>query len=299
MLDVFDMLEGYCNLLIERIHLIENDRECPVELREAISGLLFTSSRCGEFPELLEIRAVFSTRYGKEFVSRAIELRNNCGVSTKLVQKLSTRQPELENRKKVLKEIADENNIILHLEETSSVSTENVDPSNRGNQQEPALSTRTSGTFGNGEGFSDSMEATPKYKDVAAAAQAAFESAAQAAAAARAAVELSRSDSHDPDNQNSPKTPRRRPTNNHESDSRSKRTSKIKSTSPSKDSEENLISAASSFNEADESHDSNLVMNHSRDEDSSNQIPSNLRSGLETEPGLGPISEKTRQVRGY
>ena len=26
MLDVYDMIEGYCNLLIERIHLIEHER---------------------------------------------------------------------------------------------------------------------------------------------------------------------------------------------------------------------------------------------------------------------------------
>lgn len=54
------------------------------------------------------------------------------------------------------------------------------------------------------ESFSDSMKGRKKYKDVADAAQAAFDSAAYAAAAARAAVELSRSGSYDPDDQNSP-----------------------------------------------------------------------------------------------
>lgn len=54
--------------------------------------------------------------------------------------------------------------------------------------------------------FSDSMKTRRKYRDVAAAAQAAFESAAYAADAARAAVELSRSEPHDPDDQGSPST---------------------------------------------------------------------------------------------
>lgn len=53
--------------------------------------------------------------------------------------------------------------------------------------------------------FSDSLKARKKYRGVADAAQAAFESAAYAAAAARAAVELSRSEPHDPDNQDSPR----------------------------------------------------------------------------------------------
>ena len=33
-------------LLFERVHLIEQERVCPDELKEAISGLLFASSGC-------------------------------------------------------------------------------------------------------------------------------------------------------------------------------------------------------------------------------------------------------------
>jgi len=57
---------------------------------------------------------------------------------------------------------------------------------------------------GKNEELTDSFKGRKKYKDVADAAQAAFESAAYAAAAARAAVELSRSQSHDPDDHDSP-----------------------------------------------------------------------------------------------
>lgn len=330
MLDVFVMLEGYCNLVIERVHLIEQERECPEELKEAISGLLFASSRCGEFPELLEIRAVFQSRYGKEFAARAIELRNNCGVNTKLIQKLSTRQPDLESRMKEVKEIAAENSIAIQLEEQNQVS----------------------GTSGNEERFSDSTETRQKYKGVADAAQAAFESAAYAAAAARAAVELSRSDSLGPDNQNSPRTPRRRGVEKQEPDTKemgsppdvgatkemnqSKKTPEINtavsaSVSNEEDSEEDEVDPVKLLekeivlkdSDDDESDDSGFAMNHSRNQDSSKQIPPNLRSSLETEVGMGhhtsalaaagikgkkplainkgprPSSVRTRQVRGY
>lgn len=57
---------------------------------------------------------------------------------------------------------------------------------------------------GKDEKLTDSYKGRQKYKDVADAAQAAFESAAYAAAAARAALELSRSESHDPDDHDSP-----------------------------------------------------------------------------------------------
>jgi vacuolar protein sorting-associated protein IST1 len=59
-------------------------RVCPDELKEAISSLLYASSRCGDFPELQEIRTAFTSRYGKEFVASAIELRNNCRVNPKV-----------------------------------------------------------------------------------------------------------------------------------------------------------------------------------------------------------------------
>ncbi|GAV59193.1 Ist1 domain-containing protein [Cephalotus follicularis] len=207
MLDVFVMTESYCNLVIERVHLIEQERECPDELKEAISSLLFAASRCGDFPELQEIRVLFTSRYGKEFAARAIELRNNCGVNHRMIQKLSTRMPDLESRMKFLKEIAAEKSIVLQLEEGSSLSTEektNVSKASTSSGSATLGDDMPMAPEDNNEGFSDSMKARTKYKDVADAAQAAFESAAYAAAAARVAVELSRSHSHDPDDQGSP-----------------------------------------------------------------------------------------------
>lgn len=206
MLDVYDMIEGYCNLLIERVHLIEQERECPEELKEAASGLLYAASRCGDFPEIQEIRGVLTTRFGKEFAARAIELRNNCGVHPQIIQKMSTRMPSLEIRMKALKDIASENGIVLQLEETS-VSVEEQSNLEKQNLHEPEKKEENASILpsrGKDEELTDSFKGRQKYKDVADAAQAAFESAAYAAAAARAALELSRSESHDPDDHDSP-----------------------------------------------------------------------------------------------
>uniref|UniRef100_A0A2P2M5D9 Uncharacterized protein LOC105113641 n=1 Tax=Rhizophora mucronata TaxID=61149 RepID=A0A2P2M5D9_RHIMU len=209
LLDAFVMMEGYFNLLIERVHLIEQNRACPDELKEAISSLLCASTRCGEFPELQEIRAVFTSRYGKEFAARAVDLRNNCGVNPKMIQKLSTRLPDLESRMKVLSEIASKNNVVLQLKEAYE---EKLETSMKRDeiQLESAITSVGANLVDNlpvlpeeieKHGFfSDSVKGRKKYRDVADAAQAAFESAAHAAAAARAAVELSQSDPHDPSN---------------------------------------------------------------------------------------------------
>ncbi|KAG7032508.1 IST1-like protein, partial [Cucurbita argyrosperma subsp. argyrosperma] len=196
-LDAYVLIEGYLNLLIERTSLLEQQRDCPEELKEAIAGLLFAASRCGDFPELHEIKSVLTSRFGKEFTARAVELRNNCGVNHLLMQKLSTRHPNLESRMDLLKTIASENGITLQLDETP---LSNEARNSRQNQSEPH------GGVGENLKFSTEVPSgsKQKYKDVADAAQAAFESAAQAAAAARAAMELSRSESQDPDGPSSP-----------------------------------------------------------------------------------------------
>ncbi|KAL7001199.1 hypothetical protein U1Q18_002352 [Sarracenia purpurea var. burkii] len=128
-----------------------------------------------------------------------------------MVQKLSTRQPSLENRLKMLKEIASENDIVLQTEEVSSnEKEEKMGTEQEHHQPKPELST-ISGGYKAGDNlinFSDEIEnmekGTRQYRDVADAAEAAFKSAAYAAAAARAAVEMSRSESHEPDAHNGP-----------------------------------------------------------------------------------------------
>ncbi|XP_072971457.1 uncharacterized protein [Typha angustifolia] len=198
MLDVFVMAESYCNLITERAILIENTKKCPEELREAISSLIFASSRCGELPELQDVRYIFATHFGKDFTAAALELRNSCGVNPKIIEKLSTRQPSLESRQRVVEEIAAEKGIKLDIQEVSS---EKLKGNRRFNQRNDEIKAEVNTSVDNrklpeldsDESFS--MEVMQKYKDVPSAAQAAYESAALAASAARAAMELSRFDS--------------------------------------------------------------------------------------------------------
>ncbi|CAL9092703.1 uncharacterized protein LOC135614512 [Musa acuminata AAA Group] len=189
MVDVFVMSEHYCQLLIERFVLLDH-KECPEELREAISSLSFAASRCAELPELDKARGIFSSRYGKELVSAAVELRNNCRVNPKMIQKLSSRQPSLEIRQRVTKEIAAETGINLDYYDPCTEDAGGDPPVNLVQEQ-----------LKSDENLS--MRTPHKYEDVASAAKDAFEAAAFAAAAARAAVELCRSESQgrgsDPD----------------------------------------------------------------------------------------------------
>ncbi|XP_028555860.1 uncharacterized protein LOC110111548 [Dendrobium catenatum] len=192
MADVFALVESYCQFLNDRAFILQQQmycRECPEELKEAAAGLSFAASRCGELPELQEIRKIISSRFGKEFTAAAVELRNNCGVDAKMVQKFSARKPSMESRVDVMKEIAREKGVELELianpfsevgDQFASLWTENQ-------AEEMATPQLDSAFHGNYRG---KMRVEEEYKDVVSAAQAAFESASYAAVAAKAAMEL-------------------------------------------------------------------------------------------------------------
>ncbi|XP_057809580.1 uncharacterized protein LOC131023935 isoform X1 [Salvia miltiorrhiza] len=112
-LDALVMIEMCCHILGESTEIITNSRECPDEVKEAVSSLIFAASRSGEFPELQEIRRIFTSKYGKDFAYKAVELRNECRVYPKLVEKLSTERASSESRQIVLKQIAEDNGIAL------------------------------------------------------------------------------------------------------------------------------------------------------------------------------------------
>jgi len=56
-------------------------RECPPELREAISSIIFAAPRCSDLPDLLQVKNLFTSKYGKEFVSAVSELRPDTSVN--------------------------------------------------------------------------------------------------------------------------------------------------------------------------------------------------------------------------
>ncbi|XP_038884437.1 uncharacterized protein LOC120075284 isoform X2 [Benincasa hispida] len=94
LLDAYGMIEGYLNLLMESIYLLGRGRECPDELKEAVSSVVFASSRWKDFSELEDIKSILTSQFGKEFTGRAVELRNNNSVndSDALCSSIQTRK---------------------------------------------------------------------------------------------------------------------------------------------------------------------------------------------------------------
>ncbi|KAJ7973737.1 IST1-like protein [Quillaja saponaria] len=107
----YDLIEIYCELIAARLPIIESQKNCPIDLKEAISSVIFASPRCSDIPELMDVRKHLTAKYGKEFVSAAIELRPDCGVNRMLVEKLSAKAPDGPTKIKILSDIAKEHNV--------------------------------------------------------------------------------------------------------------------------------------------------------------------------------------------
>lgn len=130
MLDAFDMIEDYCNVLKERAQVLENNKECPFELKEATCSLIFASSRCGEFPELHKIQEILTLKFGREFADHAIKLHKNNEVNSKMIQKLSSKHPTMEIKRNALKKIATDIGVTLPFEKDPTLTNKdklNVD----------------------------------------------------------------------------------------------------------------------------------------------------------------------------
>ncbi|CAA7018680.1 unnamed protein product [Microthlaspi erraticum] len=106
-----EILELFCELIAVRLPIIEAQRECPLDLKEAISSVCFAAPRCSDLTELQQVQMLFVSKYGKEFVAAASELKPDSGVNRKIVELLSVRAPSPEVKLNLLKEIAEEHEL--------------------------------------------------------------------------------------------------------------------------------------------------------------------------------------------
>ncbi|CAH2077586.1 unnamed protein product [Thlaspi arvense] len=112
----YELVGIYCELVVARLGVIESQKTCPIDLKEAVASVLYASQRLSDVAELADIVKHFTAKYGKDFVSAAIGLQPDSGVSRLLVDKLSVKAPDGPTKIKILKEIATEHNVTWEAE---------------------------------------------------------------------------------------------------------------------------------------------------------------------------------------
>ncbi|KAL2546445.1 Regulator of Vps4 activity in the MVB pathway protein [Forsythia ovata] len=116
----YEILEMFCEFVLARVPILESQRECPAELREAVASIIFAAPRCSDLPDLLHVRNLFAAKYGKEFISAASELRPDTSVNRTIIEKLSVSAPSPEVKLNTLNEIAAEFNVIWDSSKTET-----------------------------------------------------------------------------------------------------------------------------------------------------------------------------------
>jgi len=91
-IEAFEILELFCELLLARLGPLEISKECPNDLKEAVCTIIYAAPRI-DIKELLVVRQQLLLKYGREFVMEATSNRDNC-VNARVVHKLSVQMPE-------------------------------------------------------------------------------------------------------------------------------------------------------------------------------------------------------------
>ncbi|KAM3314401.1 hypothetical protein ACQJBY_033314 [Aegilops geniculata] len=113
MLEALGIIELYCKCLVKKADQLDKPKECSQEVKEAAAGLIFAAKRCSDLPELQSARKILADKFGDDLTADAKV--GTTVVDPMLVWKFSGDTTSISLKKKVLKEIAAENNISVDL----------------------------------------------------------------------------------------------------------------------------------------------------------------------------------------
>ncbi|CAK8536448.1 unnamed protein product [Lathyrus sativus] len=112
MADAYELLEKFCEFILSQLSYIRRHKDCPNDIKVAVSSLIFASARCGEIPELSVIRQLFGRRYGEKFAKAAVELYPGNFVNKQLTENLSEKCVTEDLKYAMVNKIARENNCL-------------------------------------------------------------------------------------------------------------------------------------------------------------------------------------------
>lgn len=90
-LEALEIIQLECEMLHERIKLIEFSKTCPADLVSVVSTLIWASHRV-DIPELINVRKQFRAKFGKIFEEDALINKGNI-LNERVVAKLSIQPP--------------------------------------------------------------------------------------------------------------------------------------------------------------------------------------------------------------
>lgn len=103
-IESYEILELFAELIFERIRQISNSKECPPDLIEAVASVIWAAGIV-DIDELREVKRQLSKKFGPKFTKIAEEDKDNI-VNARLSQKLTYKPPSARIVSGYLTEIA-------------------------------------------------------------------------------------------------------------------------------------------------------------------------------------------------
>mmetsp|Transcript_2098 Transcript_2098/g.6245 ORF Transcript_2098/g.6245 Transcript_2098/m.6245 type:complete len:570 (+) Transcript_2098:163-1872(+) len=119
MLQAYDVVELFVELLMVRVAIVDRAKELPADMMEAITSLIYASSRVTDLPELAAIKTLLTSKFGKDYAYEAgdDQLAYKFSVNQNLQRWLSIDPPTPQDKIACLKEIAAEHEVPWDSEE--------------------------------------------------------------------------------------------------------------------------------------------------------------------------------------
>ncbi|KAG0212400.1 hypothetical protein BGX28_006369 [Mortierella sp. GBA30] len=102
--EALEIIELYCELLLARFGLLEQIKNCDPAITEAVNTIIYAAPR-SEVKELLLVREQLTAKFGREFVTNAMENKDE-SVNPRIIQKLKVQTPDPYLVNRYLEEIA-------------------------------------------------------------------------------------------------------------------------------------------------------------------------------------------------
>ncbi|KAH7861895.1 hypothetical protein Vadar_032315 [Vaccinium darrowii] len=119
-LSAYTQIGQFCYTVHTNIREISSRKRLPYQVVEAVSSLVFAASRCGELPELHQIRLLIKKRFGSEFERTNVKLLPGHFVNSQIKYNLGNKNLSDDEKVEIISEIAKECNISLKPDEISA-----------------------------------------------------------------------------------------------------------------------------------------------------------------------------------
>ena len=109
-IEAYNLLQMYCELGVQRIKYVTSCNEVPIDLKQAISTLIWSADRI-DIDELIEVKKQFTKKFGCNYIKLVECSPSDALVSDRVIHKLSVVPPDFQLVTKYLCNIAQQYNV--------------------------------------------------------------------------------------------------------------------------------------------------------------------------------------------